>query len=494
MGDFRDRRVIALLRSELERAPVVILGGIRGGGKTAVLQHGFEGARRYLSLGRLRLRMQARQRPREFLLGLTGPTTLDQVDMAPELLAALLEWCAAARGPARPPQADASRRCLAEPPVAGSLLLGVTPSGLLDSDTLRAGITKPAAPPAAPRAAAEDRPDRPDRPDGSPNARSSSSARGHALRLGWDVAGCPKIDCPMVSYVTQWSLSSSEIQPRGPDDSLARFAQGLIRGGMPGPGWHPVVRARTESGDPNAWLGPEVESWKQRYWNGLLSQDFTRLLRRTSRGAFERFLLQVAQDCGRPVNYTRWAQAAGVTTNTVRVWWRMLMLSGLSYITPSISARSGLGRPGVRSAMAPRGYLSDTGLLAGLLGVGDPEDALTGRYADRLLLTYVGGELMRLASDAGEADSGDGAVLYHWRPAQRTGIDFIFESEGRVYSVICTTASTPSRAQIKAVEQFALGVPPTFRGPALAICYRERAERLGGMQLLPAPRLRLIAE
>jgi hypothetical protein len=79
------------LREPLERAleahPVVVLAGARQTGKSTLVQQ--LPGRSYRTLDELDLLEQARREPEAFLLGASGPLTIDEVQRAPEIVLAL---------------------------------------------------------------------------------------------------------------------------------------------------------------------------------------------------------------------------------------------------------------------------------------------------------------------------------------------------------------------------------------------------------------------
>jgi hypothetical protein len=483
---YRPRRVASLIVEELERHWLVIVGGMRGSGKSTLMRRELGRGRRFLSLADVRHRAVVSRDPDRFLATLEGSWCIDQVERAPGLLDAAVRWAAA-----RPVPAPAS------------LLLGLTLSGSL-APRLPSGHGQPHQVVQAMRR--KWRPIATDQ-NSSASGRETGASLGHSW-LAWDDSGCPWISAANTAYIHLWSLATAELagpptpsrraasagRHRTTPGPIEEFGKVLLRGGLPGPEWAWPERSRPERHGPkqhererhereqhrrewdNGGGLESLDEWMRRHWDALLRRDLVPFLRSGSAGAFERFLLQVAQDCGRSVNYSRWAQGAGVVTNTARAWWRLLMMSGLAFVTPAYP-----GAGASRAAQAPRAYLSDTGLLANLLGCRDSRDATTGSHAEALLLAHVAGELLRLASDAGEP-----ALLAHWRPRQGVGVDFIFESESVVYSVVCSALAEPEPAKIKAVKQFQSLLPSSDRGPALAICLRDQTGELDGVQLLPA--------
>ncbi len=272
---------------------------------------------------------------------------------------------------------------------------------------------------------------------------------------------------PKLPVLRLWSLAASEISPPSEDDghTVADYLTIALRGGLPALQRTPPSRIAAE---------------RLLYLDDLRVRDLEPHLQKRYRTKSEQFLTLLAHSSSGCPNQAGWARELHLSPNTVKAWWDQALNLGLCYETPAFPDELG-----PRALKSPRFYMADTGILAALLGANSPEEALTGPHADRYLSSFVSGELMRLAAHEGEVP-----LLHHWRTADGTVVDLVFESEGRLHAVVCTVAERPNRKQHKALERFLSQVAPARRGHALAICLRESPAAEGKVQLIPVMRLR----
>lgn len=83
------RHLAGEVRAALRDTPVVLIQGARQTGKTTLVRSLDSGGRTYLSLDEAATLAAARSDPAGFINGLSGDTTLDEIQKAPELLAAM---------------------------------------------------------------------------------------------------------------------------------------------------------------------------------------------------------------------------------------------------------------------------------------------------------------------------------------------------------------------------------------------------------------------
>ena len=212
---------------------------------------------------------------------------------------------------------------------------------------------------------------------------------------------------------------------------------------------------RVGPGDPMAWHSTYVQEFLERETHFLRSPQ--------DRGAFERFLFALATRTGRLLNLEELARDIGITGKTARAWIEVLEAAGQILVVHPLEAS--VGR---RLVKRPRVYFLDTGILAFLLNVSQPDQVLSGIAAIPLFKTAVAAELARLLAHRGHSPQ-----LYFWETAAGHRVDFVIGDGQQLIPIDTVLSSTPTPAdarQIEALQQI-LGDHVT-RG--LLVCLTRR--------------------
>lgn len=233
---------------------------------------------------------------------------------------------------------------------------------------------------------------------------------------------------------------------------------------------------------PELHRRPDLDSrtWYASYLQTYLERDVRTLANVGNLRDFDRLLALLGARSGALLNQADLGRELGVSANTVKAWISILEASGQIYVCPAYY--ESLGKRVIKS---PRVHLLDCGLLSRLTGTTTPEQVLRGPMAGPLFESLVGGELLRMMTNAGEPPR-----LYHWRTVGGNEVDFVFETGGRVHGVECKLTSSPHPGQVKSLERFMALLPRGRRGHGFLICLRDRKGRLGTARVVPLQHFR----
>ena len=179
------------------------------------------------------------------------------------------------------------------------------------------------------------------------------------------------------------------------------------------------------------------------------------------------------------MNLSDLGRELGVAANTVKSWVSILDASRQIYLCPAYY--ESLGKRLIKS---PRLHLVDPGLLCRLTGTSTVEQVLRGPMAGAIFESLVGGELLRLMTDAGDLPQ-----LYHWRTVKGEEVDFVLEIEGRTHGLECKLTSSPTPNHANSLQRFLDLLPAAKRGQGMIVCTHPRTMRFGTVRTLPIGRL-----
>jgi hypothetical protein len=230
--------------------------------------------------------------------------------------------------------------------------------------------------------------------------------------------------------------------PPAPDDVLAA----VLRGGYPEPVLRPDLDARL---------------WHSSYVQTYLERDVRALRAIGDLGDFRRFLFALAARSGGLLNHESLARDLGITAKTLRAWTTVLEASWQVVTLPPFSAN--LGK---RLVKRPKVFFLDTGTLAYLLGVTQPEQLLHGIAAGPLFESAVLAQLHRLFLHRGER-----APLFFWRTAAGHEVDFVIEDGAALIPIEAKLTATPTARDAAGIEEFQrLFGPRAGRGLVVCLC------------------------
>lgn len=257
-----------------------------------------------------------------------------------------------------------------------------------------------------------------------------------------------------VETLTLWPLAQSEIEqapgrfidvlfgerlpdlPPEPPDAPSVWER-MARGGFP----EAVSRA-----DPD-----RRDRWFASYLTTLLQRDIRDLAGVEASGALLRLVQMMAYRSGSLVNYSELSRTVGIPLSTLRRYAGLLEATFLYREVPAWTAN--LGK---RLTKAPKGFITDTGLMASLCGM-DPSNA-QGPMRGALLETFVALELMKAASWSAKSP-----ILHHFRTATGQEVDFVLERrDGLRVGIEVKAARSCSRSDFSGLLTFRDTAPERF--------------------------------
>lgn len=180
-----------------------------------------------------------------------------------------------------------------------------------------------------------------------------------------------------------------------------------------------------------AWPGVidkdvEVRDW---FFESLvslyLSKDVATLAQVDKTIQFRKFLKALAIRTGQELRLQPLAEAAGVQTATIKRWLSIAEASGLIILLPPFY--SNIDKQLVKS---PKVYMTDTGLVAHLLGIQTPEEMQTHVNQGNFFETFVVMEIIK-----SWAHNGKKPDFYFYRDNRGMEIDLLIHSDGKYYPV-----------------------------------------------------------
>jgi len=238
---------------------------------------------------------------------------------------------------------------------------------------------------------------------------SQHEASGHpSQRLPWEIS----------------RLRNSE-KPLSPQKMWA----GFLRGGYP-----------ELAVEPNRDAG----LWQASYVQTYLERD-VRLLRQVGDlTLFQNFLRMLAARSGNLLSLSDLARDLGTAVNTVKAWLSVLEASFQVFVL-----RPYFANIGKRLVKTPKVYFTDVGTLCHLVGLRDPEHAMTGPMSGAIFETAVFSEIMKNLVHRGEMPH-----LHFWRTATGVEVDFIVESGGKLVPIEAKMSATPRPPMAAGIKSF----------------------------------------
>lgn len=237
-----------------------------------------------------------------------------------------------------------------------------------------------------------------------------------------------------IDYLTLWPLTQGEIRGR-PEDFLSRLFSGEVPELSGAPvGRHEYVEPILAGGFPEARL--RIGSSRRRFFDSYVASIVERDIVETSNvhdpASVGALLRLIAARSGSLARYDALAREAGVDGKTAKGY--IDVLERLFLVRVRQPWHVNLGR---RQVKAPKLYVADPGLLAGLIGADARRVREDDGFAGALFETFVAAELERQASWASEPLS-----FWHYREGDRE-IDVIVERpSGEIIAIEVKAGST----------------------------------------------------
>lgn len=226
------------------------------------------------------------------------------------------------------------------------------------------------------------------------------------------------------------------------------------------------------------WRGflPEADSLEQdlvaefyrAYLRTYIERDARLLSDVSDWQQFGRLAQLAAALTAQEINHSQFGRDLGITPQTAMRWLAMLRATFQWFEVPAYH-----GNTIKRISGKPKGYLADTGLACNLQRISMPQ-ALAGHpLAGPLFETAVVGEIRKLAATLAMPPS-----LYHWRSHSGAEVDLLLQRDGVFHPIEVKLSSNPTRQDTRGIEAFRQMYPRQKIAPALVIAPVERMARL----------------
>ena len=185
-------------------------------------------------------------------------------------------------------------------------------------------------------------------------------------------------------------------------------------------------------GFPRSFLADTAENsraWREGFIRTFLERDLAQLGIRVPAPAMRRFWTMLAHLHGQTLNSSEIGRSLGISDKTVRSY--LDILTGTFMMRQLQPWHENLGKRQVKS---PKIYFRDTGLLHGLLEIGD-RHALLGH--PRLGASWEGFAVEQIARRLAPSE------VYFWATHGGAELDLFFLREGRRFGVECKFSEAP---------------------------------------------------
>lgn len=252
-----------------------------------------------------------------------------------------------------------------------------------------------------------------------------------------------------MQILTLFPLTQAELQ-----GGRGRFLEALWRGEFSET--PPPVEIETRvlrGGFPPALDARRPEAWFASYVEALLTRDVRDLARVERLFELPNLLALLAARSGGLLNHSALSRESGLPATTLRRYLALFKALYLVWELPAWSAN--LGK---RLLKSPKLYLSDTGLMGYLLGVG--EGRLVGPLWGQLMEAFVVNEIARLLA----AGAGPRLKAYHLRDDRGLEVDLVLEApSGEVVALEIKASKTLSPADFRGLGRIREVLGDRFR-------------------------------
>ncbi|MCU0842782.1 MAG: ATP-binding protein [Thiobacillaceae bacterium] len=198
-------------------------------------------------------------------------------------------------------------------------------------------------------------------------------------------------------------------------------------------------------------IPPDV--WYRDYALTYVERDVRQLVNVRDLGQFQRFVRMCAARTGQLLNLSALAADCGITHNTARAWLSVLQASHLvTLLTPYHR------NYGKRLTKTPKLYFLDSGLACHLLGIARPDTLITHSMRGALFETWVVGEYLKAAHNAGETPA-----LWFWRDSAGHEVDLLAERDGGLRAIEIKAGMTIAADWFDGLERFRRLAPEAGR-------------------------------
>lgn len=259
-----------------------------------------------------------------------------------------------------------------------------------------------------------------------------------------------------MEVLTLWPLSQGEIDGGTKNFIDATFSQAVFTFPGPAESWTQLMERIVRGGYPEVLsrvTDARRKAWFRSYVTTLLQRDVRDLANIEGLTALPRLLSLLASRAASLLNNSELSRSSTIPLTTLK---RYLALFETSFLIQLLPAWS--GNLGKRLVKAPKLMLSDTGLLAHLLGV-DRQVLETDRaLAGSLLENFVAMELYKQATWSEVQPQ-----LFHFRTQTGQEVDIVLEdASSRIVGIEVKASATVSARDFKGLRVLADAVGQRF--------------------------------
>jgi predicted AAA+ superfamily ATPase len=232
------------------------------------------------------------------------------------------------------------------------------------------------------------------------------------------------------------SLSSLHVEPCDRRDLIER----ALLGGFPEPLERPKQSRR------NAWFGS--------YTTTILQRDVRDIAHVNGLTEMPRLLSLLAARAASLLNFSELSRTSGIPQTTLKRYMALLQASFLIQCLPAWS-----GNLGKRLVKSPKVFLTDTGLLASLLGITRESFVVSPGLTGPLLENFVAMELAKQVTWSETKPR-----LFHFRAHTGREVDIVLEKDGgELVGIEVKASGNVSKADFSGLLTLREGVGKRFR-------------------------------
>lgn len=216
-------------------------------------------------------------------------------------------------------------------------------------------------------------------------------------------------------------LTASSAAPESLDDLLCK-------------GFYPPVYDRNIR--PNDWYASYVQTYIER--------DVQQLIKVKDLNAFRTFLRICAGRAGQMMNLSSIGNDCGISHNTVKEWLSVLEASYVVFQLPPHFKNFSK-----RLIKSPKLYFYDTGLLAWLLAIKQPEQLVMHAMRGAIFENFIISELLKYQYAKGESSN-----LYTWRDNNGLEVDVIIDQGNTLIPIEVKSGQTMNKDFFKHLNKW----------------------------------------
>lgn len=259
-----------------------------------------------------------------------------------------------------------------------------------------------------------------------------------------------------MEILTLWPLSQGEIEGVREGFADALFAESLPPLYPESEPWLRLFERISRGGYPEV-MSQEAEerrgAWFGSYITTILQRDVREVSNIEALTIMPRLLTLLATRSASLVNFSDLSRSVGIPLTTLRRYLALLEIAFLVQTLPAWSVN--LGK---RLVKAPKVLLSDSGLMAYLLGISGERLALNSTLSGPLLENFVAMELRKQITWSRTRPG-----MFHFRTAVGHEVDIVLEARGgRIVGIEVKASATLGAEDLKPLRLFAEAMGKRF--------------------------------